>query len=158
MSFIKHFTLLALLAWAGATQAADYTSGNLRISQPWARATAPGAAAGGGFLKIDNKGPADRLVSASAGVSKLVELHTMRMDGNIMRMAKLENGIELPAGQSIELKPGGLHVMFLDLKAPLKEGESFPLRLKFEKAGEITVDVKIEGLGAAMPAQTHHQH
>lgn len=162
MQFIKHFTLIALLASVSVSQAADYAAGNLRIIQPWARATAPGAQAGGGFLKIDNKGPADRLIAAEAKVSNVVELHTMRMEGNVMRMAKLENGIELPAGQSVELKPGGLHVMFIELKAPLKEGDKFPLRLKFEKAGEITVDVQVQGLGAAtpaaMPAGMQHKH
>lgn len=162
MHCIKRFILLALLACAGSAQAADYVSGNLRISQPWARATAPGAQAGGGFLKIDNKGPADRLIAATANVSNGVELHTMRMEGNVMRMAKLANGIELPAGQSVELKPGGLHVMFIDLRAPLKEGDKFPLRLKFEKAGEITVEMEIQGLGAsapaAMPAGMQHKH
>lgn len=143
--------LAALLSATGLTHAADYTSGKLRISQPWARATAPGAASGGGFLAIDNKGPTDRLVSASAAVADSVELHTMSMEGNIMRMAKLERGIEIPATGKIELKPGGLHIMFIGLKAPLKQGESFPLTLKFEKAGEIRVDVKIESLGAAAP-------
>lgn len=154
-------TILAaalLLAANTHVLAHDYTLSTLNIDHPWARATAPGAAAGGGFMKIDNKGPADRLIAAEAKVSNVVELHTMRMDGNVMRMAKLENGIELPAAQSVELKPGGLHVMFIELKAPLKEGDKFPLRLKFEKAGEITVDVQVQGLGAASPAGMLHKH
>ena len=144
----KIIAIAILLASGLSAQAHDYTLGSLKINHPWARATAPGAAAGGGFLKIDNTGAADRLVSAQAGVASAVELHTMAMDGNVMRMSKLERGIELPAGQSVVLQPGGLHIMFIDLKAPLKEGEKFPLKLKFEKAGEVTVEVKVEAPGA----------
>jgi len=147
--------IAAALLLATNAYAHEYTLGQLKIVHPWTRATAPGAAAGGGFFKIDNTGAADRLIAAEADVSKQVELHTMVMDGEVMRMRKLENGVELPAGKTTELKPGSLHVMFIGLKAPLKEGESFPLKLKFEKAGEITVDVKIDALGAAAPAMGH---
>lgn len=154
----KKFFILAAWLLASTAQAHQYELGPLTITQPWARATAPGAQAGGGFLKIANKGSADRLIAAEANVSNVVELHTMRMDGNVMRMAKLDNGIDLPAGQSVELKPGGLHVMFIELKAPLKEGDKFPLRLKFEQAGEITVDVQVQGLGSASPADMQHKH
>ncbi|MBS1211189.1 MAG: copper chaperone PCu(A)C [Proteobacteria bacterium] len=161
----KMIAVALLLASSLYAQAHDYTLGSLKINHPWARATAPGAAAGGGFLKIDNSGAADRLVSAQADVSSVVELHTMMMEGNVMRMSKLERGIDLPAGQSVALQPGGLHIMFIDLKAPLKEGDKFPLKLKFEKAGEITVDVHVAALGAAAPAanaepaMSHmHQH
>jgi len=130
-------------------QAHGYTLGKLKIHHPWARATVAGQPSGGGFLKIENAGEADRLISAQADVSKLVELHTMSMDGEVMRMRKLDNGIELPAGQTVELKPGSLHIMFLELKAPLKEGSKFPLHLKFEKAGDIDVEVQVEAIGAA---------
>lgn len=162
MKNFKQMACLGVLAlFASMASAHDYTLGKLRVVHPWARATAPGAAAGGAFLKIENTGAVDRLVSAQASVSALVELHTMVMDGNVMRMSKLENGIALPADQSVELKPGGLHVMFIDLKAPLKEGDRFPLKLKFEKAGEITVEVQVNGLGAAAPvsgATMDHKH
>lgn len=142
-----------------SAQAHDYTIGKIKIGHPWSRATAPGAPAAGGFLTLENGGEADRLISASAAVSETVELHTMAMDGNVMKMRKLDNGIEVPAGKTVELKPGGLHVMFISLKAPLKEGEKFPLKLKFEKAGEVTVDVKIEAMGAAAaPAGNAHEH
>lgn len=142
-----------------SAQAHDYTLGKIKIGHPWSRATAPGAPAAGGFLKLENGGEADRLISASAAVSETVELHTMAMDGNVMKMRKLDNGVEVPAGKTVELKPGGLHVMFIGLKAPLKEGEKFPLKLKFEKAGEVTVDVKVEAMGAAAaPAGHAHEH
>ena len=148
--------LLCCLALCSLNSVAhDYTIGSIKIGHPWTRATAPGAKTGGGFLKLENKGSEDRLVSASATVSEAVELHSMSMEGDVMKMRKLDKGIELPAGKTVELKPGGLHMMLVGLKAPLKEGQSFALKLKFEKAGEITVDVKIDKLGASAPADVH---
>jgi copper(I)-binding protein len=76
-----------------------------------------------------------------------VELHEMKMEGNVMRKREV-SAVELPAGKAVELKPGGLHIMLMGLKAPLKEGDKFPLRLKFEKAGEVTVTVNVEAAGA----------
>lgn len=149
-------TVLCLLG--AHVQAQDYTLGSLTITHPWARATPPGAAAGGGFMQIVNGGKADRLVAATADVAQTVELHEMAMDGNVMRMRKLENGIPLPAGGRAELKPGGLHVMFIDLKAPLREGEHFPLRLRFEKGGEITVQVEVGGMAAGSAMPDHPMH
>ena len=87
------------------------------------------------------------MLSATAEVSKAVEMHSMAMEGDVMRMRQVD-AIALPAGQSIELKPGGLHMMFIGLKAPLKAGAEFPLKLKFEKAGEVTVMVHVEEAGA----------
>lgn len=161
MKLRQTLALVALAACSGLAAAADFTTGTLLVLQPWTRATAPGAVAGGAFMKIENRGVADRLVSASSDRAEVVELHTMRMDGNIMRMDKLERGVELPAGSTTELRPGGLHVMLIGLKAPLKEGERFPLRLKFEKAGELRVEVSVGGMGAAAPGagmQGGHMH
>lgn len=159
MTLRNTLAFLALVACSSLAAAADYTVGGVLVIQPWTRATAPGATGGGAFMKIENRGPADRLVSASSDRAASVELHTMRMDGNIMRMDKLEHGIELPAGSTTELKPGGLHVMLFGLKTPLKEGERFPLNLKFEKAGKLRVEVSVGGLGAAAPAgEMHGQH
>lgn len=147
---------LALLCSAAA-HAQTYTLGKLQIHAPWARATPAGAMAAGGFLRIENQGAADRLIEASSPVSKVTELHTMRMEGNMMRMAKLAQGIPLPAGQTTELKPGGLHVMFIDLKAPLQAGSEFPLELTFEQAGKISVTVTVGEMGAgAASGHSHH--
>ncbi|MFT3734349.1 MAG: copper chaperone PCu(A)C [Rhodocyclaceae bacterium] len=105
---IRSIILGAALALVGTlAQAHEFSAGTLRIIHPWARATAPGAMTGGGFLKLENKGAADRLVSASAGVADSVELHSMSMEGDVMKMQKLDKGIELPAGKLVELKPGG---------------------------------------------------
>lgn len=122
-------------------------AGPIAIAAPWARATAPGAAVGGGFMVLENAGADDRLVAASSPVSATVELHTMSMENNVMRMREVP-AIDLPAGQRVELRPGGLHIMFIDLKAPLQAGETFPVRLRFEKAGEVEVTFKVEAMGA----------
>jgi periplasmic copper chaperone A len=141
----------ALLALAGlGAHADDSKAGSLRIVQPWARATVAGQTAGGAFLRIENGGAADRLLSASAPVAGSVELHTMAMDGDVMRMHAVP-AIDLPAGKTVEFEPGGLHIMFIGLKAPLAEGATIPLRLKFEKAGEVQVTVKVQAAGDAGP-------
>lgn len=150
---------LAALAVAGATASAhDFKLGDLRIGHPYARATVPGQPTGAGYLKLENAGKnADRLLSASADVSKTVELHSMSMDGDVMRMREV-GSIDLPADRAVELKPGGLHIMFIGLKAPLKVGDTFPLKLRFEKAGETTVTVNVEAAPEAAPAAHQHKH
>jgi copper(I)-binding protein len=141
----------------------SYTLGDIDIGHPWARPTVAGQSVGGGYLKLSNKGQAaDKLVSATvdAGVAQRVELHTMSMDGNMMRMREVD-AIDVPVGKTVELAPGGMHLMFIGLKAPLKAGDSFPLTLKFQKAGEVKVDVKVEvpKEGAAPKPATHeHKH
>jgi len=148
---MKLKTLIAagsLALFGVLAHAHSFKLGALTIAHPYARATAPGQPAGGGFLTIENRGADDRLLAATAEVSKSVELHTMSMDGDVMRMRQVD-AIALPAGKAVELKPGGLHIMFIGLKAPLKQGDSFPLKLKFEKSGEVTVQVTVEAAGAS---------
>ncbi len=119
------------------------------VEQPWARASV--GKNGATFLTMVNKGNSDdRLVAAKADVSNRVELHTHIMEGNIMRMRQVE-AIPVPAGKTVMLKPGGLHVMMIGLNKKLEEGQSFPLTLVFEKAGEVTVTVPIMKLGAMGP-------
>jgi copper(I)-binding protein len=121
-----------------------------KVEAAWARPTVAGQSAGGAFLKITGGASADRLVAVSAPVAKATELHTMKMEGNVMRMHAVP-GIDVPAGQAVELKPGGLHVMFMGLSEPLKAGATFPLTLRFEKAGEVKVDVKVTTAAPAAP-------
>ena len=128
-------------------QAHEFKLGAITIGHPYARATAAGQPTGGAFMSFANAGPADKLVSVSADVSKSVELHTMAMDGDVMRMRQVDS-IALPRGKTVELKPGALHLMLMGLKAPLKSGDKFPLTLRFEKAGEVTVMVNVEAAGA----------
>ena len=146
---LKNLTVGALLVLLGAAVGAhEYLAGAIKIDHPHARATALGQATGGGYMTFVNGGNSDRLVSASAEVAKGVELHEMKMEGDVMKMRQVE-GIELGGGKTVELKPGGFHLMLVGLKAPLKAGESFPMKLRFEKAGEVTVDVKVEALAVA---------
>ncbi|SNY92847.1 hypothetical protein SAMN04515647_3113 [Cohaesibacter sp. ES.047] len=154
---MKKLLLAALLAATSVTvaQAADYELGTLTISNPFARASAGMASAGGGFFSIENAGEADRLIAAHADVGAVTELHTHIREGDVMKMRQVE-AIEVPANGSVELKPGSYHVMFMKLKEPLKKGETFPLELTFEKAGKVTIDVEVAGIGAKMAPGMDH--
>lgn len=152
---MMRFVIAVLCSAALAAQADDLKQGDLTIGHPWARATAHGQRAGGAFLKLENRGSADdKLLSARADVAESVEMHSMTTEGDVMRMRQV-TAIGLPGGQSVELKPGGLHLMLMGLKYPLRAGSSFPLTLKFERAGEVKIDVKVE---APVPAKGHGHH
>lgn len=141
------FVLTALPATAH-----DYKLGTLEIATPWTRATAPTAKAGGGFMTITNKGStADRLIAARSAASAKVEIHEMKMDGSVMRMRELEKGLEIPPGATVALKPGGFHLMFMELRAPFAVNGKVPVTLVFEKAGSIDVEMKVEAMGAGAP-------
>jgi len=156
--FSRRFMLAAALAtlFASAAIAHDYKLGGLAINHPWARATV--GSVGGAYLSIENKGAApDRLIGASSPVAKTVEIHTHIKDGEIMRMRQID-GIDLPAGGKVELKPGGYHIMLMGLGKPLKEGDRFPLTLQFEKAGKLEVEIAVDKPGASDPAHGQHKH
>jgi copper(I)-binding protein len=145
--FLRSF-LAALLFAAAGVHAQSKT--DLQIEKPWARATPPGAQVGGGYLVIRNKGAtSDRLVGVSSPASVRMEMHEMAMEKDIMRMREVK-GIDVPAKGAAELKPGGFHLMFMELKAPLKAGDKVPVTLKFEKAGEVKAEFAVEAMGAAM--------
>jgi copper(I)-binding protein len=149
-----YFASLVFGAAALCAHAQEFKHDHLTIAQPYARATVPGQAAGGGYLKLHNKGPSDRLLAASTPVAKTVELHSMTMEGDVMRMRQLD-AIEVPAGKTVELKPGGMHLMLMGLKAPLKAGDSFALKLKFEKAGEVAVQAKVRAANGGAHDMKH---
>lgn len=136
------------LALAGGMAPAQ-TAGSPQVTDAWARATPAKAANGAAYLTIESATP-DRLTGASTPVAGRAELHQMTMQGNVMRMRQIA-GIDLPAGQPVTLKPGGLHFMLLGLKQPLKKGDKFPLTLDFAKAGARTVEVSVAGAGAMGP-------
>ena len=143
--------VLAALLAAPAALAYDYIHGNLKIAHPWARETPRMARAGGAFLVIENTGDtADRLLKATSPAAGRTEVHSVTMDGNVMRMREVE-AIDLAAKSKVELKPGGYHIMLMELKAPLKAGDKFPLTLTFEKAGDVTVEIVVEKM-AGPPA------
>lgn len=124
--------------------------GEIAIAHPYARATVPGQPTGGAYLRLENNGNSDKLMAVKAAVSQSIEMHTASMDGDVMRMRQVD-AIDVPAHKTVVLQPGGVHIMLVGLKAPLKEGDSFPMTLKFEKAGEVTVDVKVQAVTAAPP-------
>ena len=153
---------LALAALAAlATPIASSAQAALKVENPWARPTVSGQAAGGGYLRLVGGAAGDKLVAARSDIAARVELHSMSMDGNIMRMRQID-AINVPAGQTVDLKPGGLHLMFMDLKAPLAAGSQFALTLQFEKAGEVKVDVKVQnaapGMKADAKSEPMHDH
>jgi len=132
--------------------------GNLKIENPQARATVPAQKMSGGFMKIENDSTAaDKLISASSSVSKSMELHTMSIDNNVMRMREVKS-IDLPAKSKVELRPGGLHLMFIDLNKQLKAGDIIPVKLKFEKAGEVEVKFQVMGNKPPDHGQPGHDH
>ncbi len=140
--------LLAVVSFGftGIVQAQNAKVGSVQIESAYTRSTVPGQMAAGGFMKIENKGAADQLVSASSPISGEVQLHEMAMEGNVMKMRQVKD-IPLPAGGSVELKPGGLHLMFMNIKAPLAAGETIPVKLKFAKAGEVEVKMPVNAMG-----------
>lgn len=148
---------VSLAGFGSGARAHDFTLGALKIDHPWARASAGPARNSAAFMTIHNAGGADRLVAVAADVSERVELHTHMMEGDVMKMRHVE-AVEVPANAMAELQPGGFHVMLIGLKAPLKEGEHFPLTLTFEKAGEITVDVAVEAISSMGSAQGGMNH
>ena len=134
------------LGVSGMANAQNAKVGSVQIENAYTRATVPGQQAAGGFMKIENKGAADQLVSASSPVAGEVQLHEMAMDGNVMKMRQVKD-IAVPAGGAVELKPGGLHLMFMNIKAPLTAGETVPVKLKFAKAGEVEVKMPVNAMG-----------
>lgn len=136
----------------------DYKVGDLHIVHPWSRATPAGAKVAGGFMKITNTGKtADRLIGGSAELANLFEVHEMAMNNGVMQMRALDKGLEIKPGETVELKPGGYHVMFIDIKKPFEEGQKIKGFLTFERAGKVEVEFKIEPRGAT-GAKEEHKH
>jgi copper(I)-binding protein len=134
-------TLAATGAWAA--------DGAVKVEQAWARPTVAGQSSGGGYVTLTSR-EGDRLLGGSTSAAERVELHMMKMEGDVMRMRQVES-IELPPGQTVKLEPGGLHLMFVGLKAPLKAGVTMPLVLRFAKAGEVKVEVPISTTAPKAP-------
>ena len=138
-----------LVCGATPSRAVDVTAGSLKISAAWTRATPKGAPVGGGYLTITNSGTAaDRLVGGASDLAAHLEVHNMMMENGVMKMRPVDAGIEIKPGQTVELKPGGFHVMFVGLKKPFVQGDHVKAILKFEKAGDVSVDFTVEGIGA----------
>jgi copper(I)-binding protein len=129
------------------------TVGDLEISGAFTRATLPNAPVGGGYLTITNKGDADdRLVSVSSDVAGSTAVHEMKLEGDVMKMTELPDGLAIPAGASVSLAPGGHHIMFMDLTQAFTEGESIAVTLTFEKAGSVEVQLPVGAINADEPS------
>ena len=132
-------------------------SGDVAVDDPFARASAGAAKVGGVFMTLKNSGPAaDALVAAESPVAARAELHTHIREGDIIRMRPVE-AIDVPPGGAVSLRPGGQHVMLIDLRQPLKQGETFPLTLTLAKAGKMTIEVPVKS-PAEMAPMPSHQH
>jgi copper(I)-binding protein len=148
---MKRFTLLMSLALAALSSTAQVT-----VSEPWVRATVPQQKATGAFMKLQSAQDA-KLISAKSAVAGVVEVHEMAMDAGVMKMRAVD-GLALPMGKAVDLKPGGYHVMLMDLKSQLKDGDAVPLTLTFEtKDGKRqTMEVKATARNMSAPTQSSH--
>jgi len=145
---------LGSLATLATVAAAPARAQPLAVHEPWARAALQGRTSAA-YMTIENTTDAlDRLVAAASPVARVVELHTHIMEGGVMRMRPV-TAIEVNPGEPAVLRPGGLHVMLIDLTRPLRAGETIPLTLRFEKAGEVTIDVPVQPAGAGGPGMPH---
>jgi copper(I)-binding protein len=153
ITFAAALSLTAVLSLAHA-DAHEVKIGDIVIEHPWSRQSPMKADVAAGFMTITNTGTTDdRLVKATSTVSGMTQIHTMKMEGDVMKMEELKDGIVIPAGGSVVLKPKSLHIMFMGLKQQVSEGESFTGTLTFEKAGTVTIDYEVKGIGA--DANTH---
>jgi copper(I)-binding protein len=143
--------LLAVMLAAAAPAAAnakDFHAGSLDLVNPWTRATPKGASVAAGYLTIKNNGTtADRLVGGASEAAARVEVHEMTMDNGVMKMRPIKGGLEVKPGETVELKPQGLHLMFIGPKKPLKQGDQLKATLQFEKAGNVELDFDVTGMG-----------
>ncbi|HEX2525389.1 MAG TPA: copper chaperone PCu(A)C [Geminicoccus sp.] len=162
-AWMRTLLLGSLLGVGTALGAAahEYKLGELEIGHPWTRATMKGQPSAAAYLTVTNHGTApDRLVAVASPVARAAELHSMSMDNGIMKMRALPEGLEIPPGGTVDLAPGGLHIMLVGPSQTLAEGSRVPLSLTFEKAGTVEVELDVEKAGAkpAAPAASHDHH
>jgi copper(I)-binding protein len=146
---MKSILLAAALALVVSSASAhEYKAGSIEIKHPWSRATPKGSEVAGGYMKLINTGAtADRLIGGSTPIAGKFEIHEMSMDGGVMKMRMLPNGIEIKPGETVELKPGSYHLMFVGLKEPFEKGKRVKGTLQFEKAGTVEVEYAVEAVG-----------
>lgn len=127
----------------------QFKVGDLTVTAPWSRATPKGAKIGAGYLTIQNNGSApDKLAGVESGVAGKTEIHEMSMTDGVMKMRPVTGGVTIEPGKSVVLGPSGYHLMLMDLKKPLEQGQSFEATLRFEKAGPLKVTFQVGGIGA----------
>lgn len=142
------FAVIAALVFAVAACSPANVPKGVKVADAWSMATPAGASVAAGYMRITNgDGEARRLVSGSTAVAERVEIHTMSMDGGVMRMRPLPDGLAIAAGETVELKPGGLHLMLVGLKRPLVQGESVPLTLLFDGGLAVETTLAVRAMG-----------
>lgn len=151
------FSLMLLFATSPSLPANEYKTGDIEVANPWSRATPEGAKVAGGFLTIRNTGSTpDRLLSATGEIAGKTEIHEMAINASgVMTMRPLADGLEIPGGGEAELKPGGYHIMFLDLKRGIREGETFKGTLTFAKGGTVEVEFAVKAMGGPAGHKGH---
>lgn len=155
---IVAYTLLGSMLAFGSTQAHEFKLGQLEIGHPYSRAMLPMAKVGGGYLKITNSGPADRLIGITSERSATVEIHEMKMNGAVMEMRELDGGLAIPANSTVELKPGSYHLMFMNVTQPFKQDEMIKATLVFEKAGSVDVEFSVGPVAGDKGHAAHSEH
>ena len=142
---IKYFLCYLFLCLLSPAIAHEYKVNKLIIDHPIARETPPGIKVGAGYLSITNNSDQDEiLISATGELAAEIQIHTIKVQNDIMKMVELTNGLTIPAGETVTLQPGGLHLMFMSLKQQLIEGDEYSVNLKFKNAGEIEVLFNVE--------------
>jgi len=150
-------TVCLPLSFAAALAGEAVQAGDLKLETPWTRATPPNAMVGGGYLTITNTGSEpDRLIAAASPIAAKVEIHDMKVENGIMTMRPVSGGLVIPAGETVTLAPGGLHVMFVKLTGPMKQGERVAATLTFEKAGAVEIMFPVAAIGASKPDHAGH--
>ena len=145
----------AVFLIGGMAAAETYSAGGLQIVGPWARATPKGSTVSAGYLTITNKGQeADRLIGGSVAPASRFEVHTTVTEKGVARMRQVTS-LEIKPGETVELKPGGMHVMFMGLKQPLTSGQTLKGTLVFEKAGTVAIEFTVQGVGAPAGGHKH---
>jgi len=151
--------IILCIALGGPAMAQEFKAGDLTIARPSSRPTPPGAKVGVGYLTIRNDGTEpDRLLGGSAAVAGRFEIHSSSVEDGVARMRRVEDGIVIEPGATVELVSRGTHAMLLDLKEPIVRGQSFDGTLVFERAGTVPVRFAVDGFGGAAPASTHEGH
>lgn len=145
-------TALSLSPLAAPAAAADYHVGSLQITQPWARATPKGADSGAAYLTVNNTGSApERLSCVSSDAAAKCQIHEMTMQGGVMKMRPVAGGVEIKPGETVTFKPGGYHVMLVNLKAPLQQGKTVEATLKVDNGATVQVEFPVAAIGAPAP-------
>jgi len=143
------FFALALLALQALAH--NHEKGDIQVRHPWSRATPPGASVAVAYMEIRNTGKQpDRLLSATSAVAQRVEMHVTEREGEVMKMRQVK-AFDIPPRERYALRPGGAHLMLVELKQPLKKGERFAMQLRFERAGELEVELEVQEQGSRHP-------